>query len=62
MFGYDDFSQFRNTKFLINGNVLLPLVLIRHPSDSLTSKRQIIDILMSYNEMLFDLSKNQLRN
>ena len=55
MLGYDDFFQLRNTKFLINGNVLLPFLLIKNLSDSLTSKHQIIDILMSYSEVLFDL-------
>ena len=45
----------RNTKFLINGDVLLAFLLIKNLSDSLTSQHQIINILMFYSEVPFDL-------
>ena len=55
MLGYHNLFQFRGTEFLISGNDLLPFVLIiKHPSHSLTSKHQIIGILMSYSELLLD--------
>ena len=31
VFGYDDFFQLRDTKFLIDGDVLLSFVLIKKP-------------------------------
>ena len=59
MFGYGDLFKL-NTKLLINKDVLLLLVLIEYPSDSLTCEHQIIDILMSYSEMLLDLLQELL--